>query len=65
MHVYMLEVRWGNRSSNFAYKMQNEIILRGAGVSYLHKKLALCFNVLGLYRSTDEVLWRAETLYFT
>ena len=53
MHVYMLELRWGNRSGNFVYKMQNEIILRGAGVYYLHKSW---HNVLGLYRSTDDVL---------
>ena len=46
MHVYnMLEVRWGNRSGNFVYKMQNEIILRGAGKYSLHKKLALMFLV--------------------
>lgn len=50
MHVYMLEVRWGNRSGNFVYKMQNEIILRGAGV-YLHKKNR--HNVLCLYRSLE------------
>ena len=46
MHVYMLEVRWGNRSGNFVYKMQNEIILRGAGVYYLHKKNPLSIDQL-------------------